>query len=143
MFLGDRDGYLRLLSIDDGDNTDDSGVTRNSLSEALDTTGFALDRYHVPPESGLPGGLHTHLDQEEVFVVLQGRLTFKTLSETVTVDAGEAVRFARGEYQTGANDSETVAVVVAIGAPEGSEAVRVPCSCPDCGEERSEPRWCE
>jgi len=115
-----------------GDGTEDD--SRVAVGDALGVEGFALNRYRLPPGAGLPGGLHTHLDQEELFVVLQGRLTFETLSGAVTVASGEAVRFAPGEYQSGANEGDTVAVVLAAGAPKESEAVRVPLDCPDCGE---------
>jgi uncharacterized cupin superfamily protein len=114
---------------------------RQSLSDALGTTDVAINRYRLAPGEGLPSGLHTHLDQEEAFVVIEGTLTFETLAEPVVVDAGEAVRFAPGEYQTGANDGDSPAVVLAIGAPRESEAVRVPLSCPDCDHRGLSPEW--
>lgn len=112
---------------------DSKSAAPQSLSDALETTHVAINRYRLPPGEGLPSGLHTHLDQEEVFVVLDGMVTFETLSGPVGVDAGEAVRFAPGEYQTGQNDSDSPAVVLAIGAPKGSREVRVPLDCPSCG----------
>ncbi|QKY19846.1 cupin domain-containing protein [Halolamina sp. CBA1230] len=114
---------------------------RKSLSDALGTTDVAINRYRLAPGEGLPSGLHTHLDQEEVFLVLDGTVTFETLSEPVVVDAGEAVRFAPGEYQTGANEGDSSATVLAVGAPKGSEAVRVPLDCPDCGHRGLSPEW--
>jgi|AntRauTorcE11898_2_1112593.scaffolds.fasta_scaffold13863_2 uncharacterized cupin superfamily protein len=107
---------------------------RQSVSEALGTTDLAINRYRLSPGEGLPGGLHAHLDQEEVFVVLEGELTFRTLSAPVVVEVGEAVRFAPGEYQTGTNEADAPATVLAIGAPKGTEAIRVPVDCPGCGE---------
>ncbi|MFW5935537.1 MAG: cupin domain-containing protein, partial [Halolamina sp.] len=95
----------------------------------------------LAPGGGLPGGRHTHLDQEEVFVVLDGTVRFETLADPAVVDAGEAVRFAPGEYQTGANDGDSPAVVLAIGAPKGSETVRVPLACPDCDHRGLAPEW--
>jgi uncharacterized cupin superfamily protein len=136
---------MQTFAIDDaaadtggGDNDD---PTRHAVADALGTTGFALNRYHLPPGTGLPSGLHAHLDQEEVFVALDGEVTFQTLSDPVVVGAGEAVRFAPGEYQTGANESDEAAVVLAIGAPKESEAVRVPLTCPDCGARGLSPEW--
>jgi len=114
---------------------------RESLSDALGTTDVAIERYRLTPGEGLPSGLHTHLDQEEVFLVLDGTVTFETLSAPVVVDAGEAVRFGPGEYQTGANEGESPATVLAIGAPKESEAVRVPLDCPDCGHRGLSPGW--
>lgn len=118
-----------------------AGDSHESLSEALHTTGVAVERYRLPPGDGLPSGLHAHLDQEEVFVVLEGTLTVETLAEPVVVDAGEAVRFAPGEYQTGRNDGDSTAVVLAIGAPKQSDTVRVPLVCPDCEYRGLSPEW--
>jgi uncharacterized cupin superfamily protein len=129
---------MRRVSIDD---SGDESVTQQTLSADLGTTDVALNQYRVPPDVGLPSGLHAHLDQEEVFVVLAGALTFETLSDPVIVSEGEAVRFAPGEYQTGMNEDDTTAVVLAVGAPKGSEAVRVPLDCPDCGERGLSPGW--
>jgi uncharacterized cupin superfamily protein len=116
-------------------------VARESLSEALATSDVAINRYRPPPGDGLPSGLHSHLDQEEAFVVLEGTLTFETLTEPVVVDAGEAVRFAPGEYQTGRNDGDSPAVVLAVGAPKESEELRVPISWPDCDRRGLSPEW--
>jgi len=115
---------MQTFSPDDAD--------RASLSEELGTAAVAINRYRLRPGEGLPGGLHTHLDQEEVFVVLDGTVRFETLAEPAVVDAGEAVRFAPGEYQTGANDGDSTAVVLAIGAPNGSDELWVPLDCPGC-----------
>jgi len=124
---------MRTFSPDDAD--------RQSLADALGTTDVAINRYRLPPGEGLPSGLHAHLDQEEVFVVLDGTVTFETPSEPLVVDAGEAVRFAPGEHQTGRNAGESPATVLAIGAPAESEAVRVPLDCPDCGHRGLSPEW--
>jgi len=116
-------------------------ATRQSLSDALDTTDVAINRYRLPADEGLPGGLHTHLSQEEVFVVLDGTVRFETLAEPVVVDAGAAVRFTPGEYQTGLNDGDSPAVVLALGAPKASGQLRVPLDCPNCGHRGLSPKW--
>lgn len=46
---------------------------------------------------------------------------------------GEVVRFAPGEYQTGANEGGKPVEAAALGASKGSEGVRVPGPCGDCG----------
>lgn len=127
---------MQRFSTDDAGGADpDTGAsTRDALSDELETTDFALNRYRLPPGTGLPSGLHAHLDQEEVFIVLEGTVTFETLSGPVRVAAGEVVRFAPGEYQTGANEDDSPAAVLAIGAPKETEAIRVPLDCPGCGE---------
>jgi len=133
----------------------DAAVGRYRLSEALETDEMAINHYRIPPGDGLPAGLHAHLDQEEVFVVLEGEATFETLpprdgdgsgtaggsaddglpdeAGEVTVEAGEAIRVAPGEFQSGHNDADEDLIVLALDAPPDSEDVRLPFSCPDCG----------
>lgn len=118
------------------------GVDRHDLTAALGTTDVAVNHYRIAPGEGLPAGLHAHLDQEEIFFVLEGTATFETLvrdvtgdatGEEVVVGAGEAVRFAPGDYQSGRNSGEGDLAVLALGAPRDSEDVRLPVECPACG----------
>lgn len=113
--------------------TDAAGtVTTHDLTSALGTTDVALNCYSIPADEGLPGGLHTHMDQEEVFVVLEGRASFETLDGDVNVEAGEAIRFAPGEFQSGRNGGNSDLRILAIGAPKRTEDVRIPAVCPAC-----------
>lgn len=119
----------------------DSGPAprRRDLTAALDTSEVALNRYRLAPGEGFPGGLHAHADQEELFVVLSGVVTFETYlpdedrAGEVTVEAGEAIRFAPGEFQSGRNTGDDELVALALGAPRDGTDVRVPLPCPDCG----------
>ena len=109
-----------------------SDTERRSLGDALEATAVAINRYRLEPGNRL-AGLHAHGDQEEVFVVLDGTLTFETLDGAVTVGGGEAVRFSPGEYQSGKNDAEGPATVLALGAPRDTDDLRIPVACPECG----------
>ena len=132
------------------------GVDRRSLTDALGATDLAVNHYRIPPGEGFPSGLHAHGDQEELFVVLDGEATFETLvprshagstadegggreAATVTVAAGEAVRFAPGEYQSGRNAGNEDLTALALGAPRDSEDVRIPLACPECGHDYLHP----
>lgn len=108
------------------------GSTRRRLSDPLGATDVAINRYRLAPGDGFPGGLHAHADQEEVFVVREGEATFETMTGDVTVAAGEAIRFAPGEFHSGANGADEPLVALAIGAPRETEDVRVPVACPAC-----------
>lgn len=110
-------------------------VDRRALSDPLGTTDLAINRYRLEPGDRFSGGVHTHMDQEEVFAIVQGEATFETPAEEITVSAGEAIRFAPGEYQSGKNESDETVVAFAMGAPRGSEDVRVPQDCPECGHD--------
>ncbi|MFC7142430.1 cupin domain-containing protein [Halosimplex aquaticum] len=139
---------MERVVIDDLSPSAALDVDRRGLSGPLDTSDVALNRYRIPPGEGFLSGLHTHADQEEIFLVVDGTATFETLPESdppsdpadpprtgreVTVDAGEAVRFAPGEYQSGYNRGETDLLAFAVGAPRESTDVRVPVRCPECG----------
>ncbi|QPV62360.1 cupin [Halosimplex litoreum] len=143
---------MERVAFDDDEPTDVSaaGTDRRGLSGPLGTDGVSINRYRVPPGEGFPSGLHAHVDQEEVFVVLDGTATFETLpgrdpddpddagalqtAREITVEAAEAVRFAPEEYQSGYNRGESDLVALAVGAPRETADVRVPVRCLGCGE---------
>jgi uncharacterized cupin superfamily protein len=105
------------------------------LTNALGASDVALNHYTLAPGDATDGGYHTHLDQEEVFYVLDGAVTFETEEGSVTVETGEIIRFAPGEYHHGENQSAAPATVLAIGAPgrrHDWSQIRVPVPCPDC-----------
>lgn len=116
-------------------------LDRRGLSEPLGTSDVAINYYALDPGEAFSGGLHAHLDQEEVFYVIEGTATFETKqeptgdSETVEVSAGEAVRFAPGEYQQGRNESDARVVALALGAPRDSTEGRIPQPCEACGSD--------
>lgn len=107
---------------------------KRPLSDALGTTDLALCQFSLAPGEWA-SGLHAHLDQEEVYVVLAGDLTVETLDSEQVVAAGEAVRFAPGEYHGARSDGDDETVFLALGAPKVSEQVRIPLTCPDCDHE--------
>lgn len=119
----------------EGSDGDRSSTDRRVLSDSLETTDLAVNHYRVPPGDRLPAGLHAHMDQEEVFVVLSGDATFETLEGTTTVAVDEAIRFEPGEFQAGRNDGDGPLELLALGAPRESDDVRIPIDCPDCGRE--------
>lgn len=108
------------------------GIERRTLSDPLGTIDVSINHYRLAPGEGLPGGLHAHADQEEVFVVLAGTATFETLSGEVTVGESEAIRFDPGEFQSGRNGGDERLIVLAIGAPRETEDVRIPIGCFEC-----------
>lgn len=127
---------MEHIAIDDVDPSgfgNDVAVRR--LTGPLGADDLAINHYRLDPGERFSGGKHTHLDQEELFVVLDGTATFDTEEGTVEVDEGEAIRFAPGEYQTGYNDADDPVAALALGAPADSTEVRVPVECRECGHE--------
>ncbi|WP_410767102.1 cupin domain-containing protein [Haloferax sp. DFSO60] len=113
----------------------DEGSTRRGLSDPLGTTDLALNHYRLAPGEGFPGGLHAHMDQEEVFVVVAGEATFETMQGEITICEGEAIRFAPGEFQSGENRAESELSALVLGAPRNTDDTRIPVTCPDCGHD--------
>lgn len=122
-----------------GSDSTPQTLVRDRLTDELGASDTAINHYQVPPGERL-AGLHAHDDQEEVFVCLDGTMTFETLDGEYTVGAGEIVRFGPGEFQSGKNDADTIASVLAIGVPRDGTAIRVPIGCSSCGHDRTEPR---
>lgn len=141
---------------------------KRPVGEALGIEGFALQYYELGPGETFSTNLHTHLDQEEVFYILEGVATFEVDEETteadeetagideekvgtdeettgadggsVAVAAGEAIRFSPGEYQHGRNDTDERVVGLAMGAPRDSTEGRI--ECPTCGaREQPDVEW--
>lgn len=110
-------------------------ATMRRLTGALGAEDLSINHYRLDPGEGFSGGKHTHLDQEELFVVLSGTATFDTEAGTVELDEGEAIRFAPGEYQTGYNDGDEQVEALALGAPANSTEIRVPVECRECGHD--------
>lgn len=127
---------------------------KRPVGEALGIEGFALQYYELEPGETFSTNLHTHLDQEEVFYILEGVATFEIDEEkvgtdeesigadggSVAVGAGEAIRFAPGEYQHGRNDTDERVIGLAMGAPRESTEGRI--ECPACGaREQPDVEW--
>ena len=64
---------MEKVSIGDVEaNAFGSDIDRRGLSDPLGTTDLALNRYRLDPGERFSGGMHAHMDQEEVFVILEG-----------------------------------------------------------------------
>lgn len=127
---------MQQVPTDDVDPTAmGSDIDRRGLSDPLGTSDPSINRYHLEPGEGFSGGMHAHIDQEEVFNVVECEATFETMDGAVTVGPDEAVRFAPGEFQTGSNESDDALLAIAPGAPRDSQDVHVPQDCPDCDQE--------
>mgnify|MGYP000058221337 CR=1 FL=1 len=115
-------------------------VNRQSISAPLDAEDFSMNYYKLEPGENFADSVHTHADQEESFVILEGEATFETKpdptaeSETITVGESQMVRFDPGEYQQGRNESDEPVRALALGTPQESTDIRVAMACRECGE---------
>ena len=143
--------HVAIDEIDPAPNDPNLHTDRRDLAAALDTDGVAIARYVLEAGERFSGSVHAHMDQEEVFVVLEGEATFEVRADEgderdertdeVTVDTDEVIRFAPGEFQSGYNAGDDRVVALALGVPKESEDVRIAripvledrdISCPDC-----------
>lgn len=112
---------VAIENVDNQPNPLQVHEVRKPVSYVLGTEHFAMNYFELRPGESFSGGLHTHRDQEEVFYVESGTAEFEvgTDGETVTVDAGELIRFEPGEFQTGyvPDDADDDVVGWAFGAP--------------------------
>lgn len=125
---------MEKVRIDEIDRRIDVSTLQRPLTDALGATNLALNYYELEPGNSPAYGYHKHEDQEEVFLVQQGEMTFETEAGEVVVEEGEAIRFGPGEYQQGVNTGDERAGLLAIGAPTDGGAVEILRACDDCGE---------
>jgi uncharacterized cupin superfamily protein len=116
-----------------------TGHGRYALDDALGATDLAVKYYHLEPGEVFSGGYHTHESQEEIFIVLEGEATWDTEDgeASMTLSAGEAVRFAPGEFQHGYvdEDREEGVRALALGAPPGMDETVSRFVCPACEQQ--------
>lgn len=134
---------MEHISIDDvKPSAAKSDIDQRKLADPLNTSEIAINRYVLEPGERFSESLHAHMDQEEVFIVFEGEVTFELSDDDVAVGESEAIRFAPGEFQSGKNDSARRVVALALGAPRDSEDVRIArmpgigeIACSECGHE--------
>ncbi|MFQ3320828.1 MAG: putative cupin superfamily protein [Natronomonas sp.] len=145
---------MQKVSIDELDNDPRVADVQKHLSDPLTLADMAMNYYELAPGESFSGGMHTHMNQEEIFYIIEGTATFQMEEGTREVGPNEVIRFAPGEYQEGRNESDDRIRAMALGAPSemGETRALVPCSecgadyhvtevdesgvtltCPDCG----------
>jgi mannose-6-phosphate isomerase-like protein (cupin superfamily) len=89
------------------------------LRRALGVTSFGLNQMLLRP--GQRGRIHRHERQEEVYVVLSGRLTVEIEGERHDLEAGELMRVAPGVRRRVLNLGPGLVNVLAIGGANPHE----------------------
>ena len=90
-----------------------------ALRRALGVTSFGLNQMLLRP--GQRGRIRRHERQEEVYVVLSGRLTLEVEGEPHDLEAGELMRVAPGIRRRVVNLGPEVVSVLAIGGANPHE----------------------
>ncbi|WP_435197658.1 cupin domain-containing protein [Natronomonas sp. EA1] len=124
---------MQKVTLDDLENNPMNADVTKHATEPLNLNNLALNYFELEPGDEFSGGLHTHMNQEEVFYVVEGTATFRTKDDETAVESGEIVRFEPGEYQSGKNEGEQRVRAIALGAPQDAGETRVAVPCQECG----------
>lgn len=125
---------METVHIADVDRWMGPAAEKKPVSRALGAKHVALNYYELDPGESMGFGYHRHEDQEEVFYVQDGTVTFETEEGDVAVERGAVARFAPGEWQRGTNRGTVRATVLAIGAPRDGGETTILRECPECDE---------
>jgi quercetin dioxygenase-like cupin family protein len=128
---------MEKVTIEDVESRAGPADVRRPLTSPLGATDLAVNYFELAPGDSFAFGYHAHSEQEEVFYVQSGTVTFETEEGPVEVSSGELVRFAPGEYQRGVNQNEERAVALALGAPQEGGDLDLRRECPDCNQRTS------
>ncbi|AQL42959.1 cupin [Halorientalis sp. IM1011] len=120
-------------TVDDVDDRMSPADTKRKVGDAIGATDMALNYYELEPGDSFGFGYHRHSDQEEVFYIAEGTVTFETEDGEIEATAGECVRFEPGEWQLGTNEGTDRVVALAMGAPKEMGETEMLRHCEDCG----------
>jgi len=110
-------GYTVISMEDAPDVLGDYPGEMRFLTGALDAEQAALTYRRMPPGTGGRGSYgHSHKTQEELYLVLDGRLTFKLGDEIVDAGPGTAIRVAPATVRSVHNDSDADAILIITSA---------------------------
>lgn len=126
---------MKRVSLADQESRMGPAAVSHPLTDVLGLANVAVNYYELEPGDSFAYGFHAHAEQEEVFYVQEGTVTFRTQDGDLTVEAGELVRFGPGEYQRGVNQSDDRVVALALGAPQDAGATEILRTCEECGAE--------
>ena len=125
---------MEKVAIDELDSWMGPADVKRPVGETLGTEHMGIRFYELEPGESTAFGYHAHADQEELFYVLEGTLTFETEDGEVTVGADEVIRFEPGEFQRSYNAGDGRAKTLGIGAPADGGDLTLLRECEDCGE---------
>jgi mannose-6-phosphate isomerase-like protein (cupin superfamily) len=122
-------GYTVISLEDAPDVLGDYPGEMRFLKGPLEAEQTALTYRRMPPGTGGRGGYgHRHRTQEEIYLVLDGRLTFKLDDEIVDAGPGTVARVAPATVRSVHNDGDADAILVIAstrlpGDPDDAEIV--------------------
>ncbi|MFQ3318631.1 MAG: putative cupin superfamily protein [Natronomonas sp.] len=125
---------MEKVAIDELDNWMGPADVKRPIGSALGTEHMGIRLYELEPGESTAFGYHSHADQEEIFYVLEGTLSFETEDGAVEIGAGEVIRFEPGELQQSRNAGDDRVTVLGLGAPADGGELTLLRECEACGE---------
>ncbi|WP_330630586.1 cupin domain-containing protein [Halocatena halophila] len=125
---------MEHVHIEDVDEWMGPAALKQPLGRALGASDVAINYYELLPSESFAFGYHRHSDQEEIFIVLSGTVTFETDDGERVVEEGSAIRFEPGVFQQGVNEGTERVRALAIGAPQESGETEIRRDCPSCAD---------
>jgi mannose-6-phosphate isomerase-like protein (cupin superfamily) len=105
--------YTRIDLTDAPDILGDYPGEMRFLTGALDAEQSALTYRRMPPDTGGRGSYgHRHKTQEELYLVVEGTLTFKIGDDVFEAPAGTAVRIPPSSLRSVHNDTDSDVVLI-------------------------------
>ncbi len=106
-------GYTVISLEDAPDVLGDYPGEMRFLTASLEAEQSALTYRRMPPGTGGRGSYgHRHRTQEELYLVLEGTLTFKLGDEVLEASPGTAIRVAPDTPRSVHNDSDQDAILI-------------------------------
>ena len=114
-------GYTKIQLEDAPDFLEDYPGEMRFLGPSLGAEQGALTWRRMPPDTGGRGSYgHFHKTQEELYLVVEGTLTFKVGDDEFEAPAGTAVRVSPESVRSVHNDSDSDAILI-ITSPKLAE----------------------
>jgi quercetin dioxygenase-like cupin family protein len=114
------EGYT-IKHVDDFEEMEGSGnATWRLARKSLDGESFGFNVVDIAPGGQIPEHNHTGDNQEEVYIVLDGRATIITDGEEHEAPAGTYLRAAPQVNRTIRNDADATVRALLIGVPVDS-----------------------
>lgn len=108
-------GYTVISLADAPDVLGDYPGEMRMLAGPLEADQAALSYRRMPPDTGGRGSYgHRHRTQEELYLVLDGTLTFKLGDDIVEAGPGTAVRVAPETARSVHNDTDEDAILIIV-----------------------------
>lgn len=109
------DAYTMISLSDAPDVLGDYPGEMRFLTGPLEAEQVAMTYRRMPPDTGGRGGYgHRHRTQEELYLVVDGTLTFKLGDDVVEAGPGTAVRVPPDTVRSIHNDGDTDAILVIV-----------------------------